>query len=301
MTTIVGSPISVAAGSLFDLTLRTARSLNIVEEGNATGGSTTTISDTNDRGEDDTYWDGGTLWLIENDDSPGAVPAGEYSVVQSFTNSTATALLRGSLSAAIESGDKYAIATNEVPLNVIIQQINQVLREQHVAMQDTSLTFSSEQAEYTISSSTSKGLREVWMQYWQDAGTDRWTMLYNWRVEHNTAGSGDILILPGSAMQMNGYSLKLIYVDRHAELHESDDILHESIDPDLIIAGAVLGCLRWLRRRTRSKEYDIEITEAAEVYNRRMAERSILPRKTGKIGAFSWDRNKYPGDKDALL
>ena len=48
--------------TLGELTYRAAREIEDVREGVATGGSTTTIVDSNNRTEHDDYWNGGTAW-----------------------------------------------------------------------------------------------------------------------------------------------------------------------------------------------------------------------------------------------
>ena len=131
--------------NLFDLTLRVARALNAVEEGIATSGDTTSLIDSNNLTQDDDFWNGGTAWIIQDSAGAGAAPEGEYSIINDFANATGDATLRSTLSAGIASGDRYAIADNEYPLNDIISQINAALDDMGpvVFTDTTSITIAS--------------------------------------------------------------------------------------------------------------------------------------------------------------
>jgi hypothetical protein len=112
------------AKTLFDLTLELARILGTVREGVATGGSTTTIVDTVARTEDDDAFNGGTAWITYDAGGAGAAPQGEYQIVSDFTASSDT-ITTAAFSAAIASGDRYAVAGLRYPLDLLIQKINE--------------------------------------------------------------------------------------------------------------------------------------------------------------------------------
>ena len=114
--------------TLFDLTKDLARLLGTLYEGVATGGSTTTIADTVERLEDDDYWNGGTAWITYDAAGAGAAPQGEYSSISDFAQTGGIVTLRSTLTGAVASGDRYAVATSRYPLHILIQKINQVQR-----------------------------------------------------------------------------------------------------------------------------------------------------------------------------
>ena len=58
--------------TLANLTYRTARELDIVYEGTATGGSDTTLIDTNQLDQANDYWNDGTVWILEDAGGAGA-------------------------------------------------------------------------------------------------------------------------------------------------------------------------------------------------------------------------------------
>jgi hypothetical protein len=72
--------------NLFDLTYRVASEIGILQEGEATGGSTTTLVDTVNLTQAEDYWNNGTVWFPYG--ATQATPQGEYAVVSNFVNST---------------------------------------------------------------------------------------------------------------------------------------------------------------------------------------------------------------------
>src|SRR3972149_9244690 len=76
--------IEVSTYTLFDLTYRLARELEILEESTATAnGSSTTVVDTY-RDEDDDYFNDGTLWLGRGNGGKGGMPEGRIVIIPGF-------------------------------------------------------------------------------------------------------------------------------------------------------------------------------------------------------------------------
>ncbi len=283
---------------LFDLTYRTARELGYLDEGVATGGSTTTLIDTKDRTEDDDYWNGGTVWIILDYAGAGAAPELECSIVSDFVNSTGTVTLRDAVTVAIASGDRYAIASDWVPLHIIISKINQALMDMGVIpyTDSTTITIAANQTEYTLPRAAHQELTQVWIQYDTDTNDNEWEEVLNWRVQANSIGSAATLILP--YQYTSGYKIMLVYNAVHPELYMYGDNLSDAIPIERVVYPAIRDCFLWLKQRTRRTDWDNDIGRwEARAENVKATRQIYKARKPSKVATFQSDRRGYPGDR----
>lgn len=274
--------------TLFNLTYRVAELLNAVAVvGAATGGSTTTVVDTGRLADyDDDHFNKGTVWVLYDAGGQGAAPEGEYSEVSDFVQSTKTVTLLSAVSAAIASGDTYALGLPRFPLWLMKEKINSaVFLEGLIPVTDTTtITIATNQREYTLPAAASLDLRQVHIQTNKDTDRNIWIPVVNWEVEYSAGGTAEKLILAYDLEA--GYKLKLAYVVQHGRLDVASDELNEVIHPDRICYDAAASCLRWYIDRTRLKHLN-------QTYNDLMtkAERAkmahpmpMLPNKQRKIG-----------------
>src|SRR3990167_11523643 len=85
--------------------------IGILKYGLATGGSTTTVVDTNhEAGEKDSDWKHGTAIILRDSGGAGAAPEGEFSRISAYAPNTSTFTLASTLTASPASGDRYGIA-----------------------------------------------------------------------------------------------------------------------------------------------------------------------------------------------
>lgn len=246
----------MATHTLHSLTYQVARELGILKEGFATGGSTTTIIDTVERTEDNDFWNGGTAWILRDAGGAGAAPQGEQARITDHVASTATVTIT-TLTAAVASGDRYAVASNWVPLSTLVSQINAALLDLgNVPTTDTaSITIASAQTEYTLPAAAGLDLRKVYIQSEQnDSNDNRWLEVTNWEVQHAAAGSQDLLVLP--VQYPSGYDLKLLYMAPHGAMSVAADPLNEHVPPERVVYPAVLGCLYYLAQKTDWNRWD---------------------------------------------
>jgi hypothetical protein len=231
------------AKTLFNLTYELARLLGVMEEGTATGGSTTTIADTVERTEADDYWNGGTAWITYDAGGAGAAPEGEYSFITDFANTGGVVSLRSTLTAAVASGDGYAVARPRYPFDILRQKINEAI--QNIGMIEitdiSTITIASGQTEYALPSGFHSML-EVWIQGQNDSNDNQWMPVTNYVIEKEATGSGKTLILP---QYTTGLLVKLVYLGYHSNLRISTDKLDESIHINRVLHNAAVGCLLW--------------------------------------------------------
>ena len=248
--------------NLFNLTYYTARELQQVIEGTATGGSTTTIVDASGRltqyGDD--YFnlnDVGTAWLLRDSAGASAAPEGEYALVSDFVSSTGTATV-ATFTIAVASGDSYGIANDKFPLTTIIQHINMALMElPWITKTDTtSVRIAAAKTEYSLPTGLAGGqLREVWIQgQTSDANDNRWQRVYNWYIQRSDTGTADLLIMP--YQYATDYYCKLVYMAPHADLRVYTDKLDEDIPLSRIVYPSALSLAWWAKERFKTDEYD---------------------------------------------
>lgn len=269
--------------NIFDLSYMVARELGVLEEGTATGGSTTTLIDTVYRDEDDDYWNSGTLWLVYDAGAAGAAPQGEWARITDHVSSTKTITFTGALTAAIAANDLYAVCDDEYPRDTIVSQINRSLTDMGriVYTDTTTITTADDQTEYTLPIGLAAGdLKEVWLQGDDDDADDnRWARIYNWDVQKSATGTADELLL--QYQYASGYALKLVYIAPHPEMRTRTTKLSEFVPLPNIIFNTVLNLLRLKKAATENPKYNTEIVK----YESKVAALKPLPtpRKRGKL------------------
>lgn len=289
--------------TLADLTYNVARELGIVRaEGLATSGSTTTLADTILLTQEADYWNKGTVWIIRDSAGLGAAPEGEYKQVLDFDATTDKLTFVSALTAAVASGDRYALAEPYVPIGVIESKINAALYNipPIPEVDITSIAIEDDKTEYALPLAASRDLRRVSIQLnsEDDPNDNLWSEVYNWEVQQSDTGAADTLILP--YQYTADLRVRLEYLMQHPELQTYDAKLSESVPVEMVVFPAVLECLRYRKQRRNTGEFDDDIrrweNKAAQAAIMRL--RSV-PRRAGKImtpqAAVSASRDDEPG------
>jgi hypothetical protein len=271
--------------TLFDLTYRVAVDLGGLQEGLATGGSTSTLVDTAGLvGLDNDLFNLGTLWIPKTTDS--LAPQGQFKQITDFVASTKTVTIASVMTATIGSGDTYAINKKRYPLSKIIQKINQVLATAgKVPVEDITTTTVLDQREYTLPAAASLDLRQVWLE--TDPNRDLWMPLYNWEMVYTAGGTADKVLIHHNFIDSD--VLKFIYVSPHAQLRAYGDVLNEVIHPDRIIFKAAADLMTEFMDRTRQYQYKETRNQLLIQHERAIAStpRPVLPKK-------NWYRDVWP-------
>lgn len=245
------------ANTLAEATYRLARELGIVTEGIATGGSVTTLIDTNDLTQVDDYWNGASLWVLRDSAEAAAAPEGEFAIVSDFVASTDTLSLRNvaagtgdALTAAAAAGDRYALGKKRYPLHTLISKVNQALIEMGTMpiTDTTTIDTASAQTEYSLPIAANMDLREVWLQtITGDANDNRWQPIHNWTIQKSATGTADLLMLP---MQYpTTRDVKLVYMDTHPALDDHGDKISEHVHLSRVVMEATVLCLLWRKQK----------------------------------------------------
>lgn len=270
--------------TLFDIAWQVAHELGDTVSGSATGGSTTTLVDSNVlKNWPDVYFDRSGVFVLETTDN--AAPEGEFASVRNYTPATRTIQFVETLTAAIASGDEYMIGPPRYPLHDILSAINRTLRELGpLPLTDTSLTTVTSQTEYTIPA-TVRDIKEVWLQTINnDADDNEWQKMHDWRIERAAVGSTDTLIL-GTEPPSN-YTLKLVYTGEHGYVKDSDDVIANILDPRIVVSGTVKNLIRNRLRSSQDNDpmlkdqYQDALQEFEEHRNRMGL---VMPKRTPRL------------------
>lgn len=269
--------------TMFDLVWKTLVELGVTRTGTATGGSTTTLVDTNAlKLIENDYYNEGTLFIFNDADATTLDKL--YTKIKDFTQTSKTITTYATLGAEIAVGDTYGVANRRFPLHLVEQKINnQLYLEGYIPGEDTSLTTVSSQLEYTIPSGVSRDLRQVYFAASDDSDANEWTPVVNWDIQKTATGTGDTLVLQYELPA--GRTLWLRYGKQHDALDAYDDELDEAIHPDRIVYSAAAELLRWYRDRTRLRHLgdsigflDIKAQRAKDLHPL-----PVLPSKAAKI------------------
>jgi hypothetical protein len=277
--------------NLFDLTYQLAVSLGVVNEGTATGGSTTTLIDTVELTQADDFWNLGTVWVTYDAAGAGAAPQGEYSVISDFTASSDTVALRSTLTAAIAAGDRYAIGRPRYPLSLLTSRINEVLRQIPIQKDDiTTVTIAAEQTEYSLPADV-WDLKEVWVQSSDDTNDTQPERIYDWTVKKSATGTANVLML---RRQFDTDTLlHLKYLTDHQVLRASTDKLDTTIHVNRVVYNAVVGCLLW--RKAKIGQLDENENQLLNYFQSLATEMNnrfavSYPKKSAKTIHLTFDR-----------
>lgn len=276
--------------TLAELVYYTAAQMDVVTEGSATGGSVNTIIDTNDRDEDDDTWNEGTAVITYDSGGEGAAPQWEYGIISDFSNSTHTITLKNNLTAAVSSGDRYAIWKKRYSLNLIIQSINRALQYLgKIPIVDTAtITTENNKTEYTMPGAATLDLRKIWYQYnTNDSDNNDWRELKASDVSITNIGSASKLIFPYQLPA--GHTIKLLYVSQHPRLVNYNSQLSEAIHPNRVIYRAAYYALK-----TKNRDDDLITQKIVDLENKDLQMEAkypiMIPRKT-KPGLMLFDDN----------
>lgn len=262
--------------TLFDLVWRCMVELGTARTGTATGGSTTTLIDTNGlKLVDNDYYNEGSLFILK--DAGGAISlTGTFSGVKDFNSTSKTLTLYTAMATPITADDIYGVANRRYPIFLLTQKINNVLMlDGDIPVEDTSLTTVANQLTYDLPDGViARDLRQVWVATDTTAGRLDYVPVVNWKIRHASAGSaGDLELdyeLPA------GYNLLLRYATPHAELRDATDALHNAVHPDRVVYQVCADALRWYKDKTRLRHLKDTI-EMMELKAERAKDRHPLP------------------------
>jgi hypothetical protein len=207
----------------------TLKLLGGLRTGVASAGSKTSLTDTLLRLEDDDYWNGGTIWILN---ATGVNPEDEFAMITDFASGVFNF---NTLTAVVANGHRYAASEAKFPYDILMDAVNLAISQYRYPRIDTSLTVVSAQTEYTLPSDVQHGrLREVYVSTQADSDDRRFIKVGEWWTVDN--GSGQLLIIPPNLE--TGATLRLDYDLVHTDFDEGTDTIYEILEPKYIIYRA---------------------------------------------------------------
>jgi len=231
--------------TLSKVAARAWRELGFAIDIKATGGSTTTVIDTNTQYTSDNSLLGGTAVVIRDAGGASAAPEGEFARISAFVASTKTFTI-DTLTAGVASGDSVLLATPRIKLPQMIQSVNDGLTNLGtISLVDVSLTSAANQTEYALPVAL-KIKRLLDIQYntiTTDSDNNQWRSIMA-QTDYISAapGSTGLLILPQLPASR---TIKIIYEGVHPVLSAFSDKISETIQEELAVAAAIDKVMTW--------------------------------------------------------
>src|SRR5690349_12206275 len=178
---------------------RSWRELGFSVDIKATGGTTTTIVQSNSQYTSDAALNEGTAIVVRDAGGAAAAPEGEMVRITDYVASTKTWTVE-TLTQAVASGDSILLATPRIKLPQMVQAVNDGLADLGtISLVNTSLTSAAAQTEYALPVAL-KIKRLVDIEYntiTNDSNNNQWlSVIGQSRYVPAAPGSTGLLILP---------------------------------------------------------------------------------------------------------
>jgi len=251
--------------TLFDVVLRLAREIVLVRQGKATSGTTTTLIDTLADFSVDTFR-GGTLFLLND------------TVFKKITQHTGQTFTFAAVGDSPDAGDDYAVADNDIPLDVMVAAINSAIRSMTLPAEDITLTTVASQEEYTLPANVSGVFKvEVASSLTVPYG---YAEHFHWdEVNGKLRFAGKFK--PGSA----GNLIRLTYRRAHTDLALEASALPNDINLDYLHWSAVQAAAKYGQRvhnKDPKRDWDGKVQES-EVRIQRLASLQSRPQRSPRL------------------
>lgn len=261
----------------------------------ATGGSPTTIIDTNSIYTTDSQLVGGTAVVVRDAGGLNAAPEGEFARIAAYLASTTTFTLGATLTGAIAVGDSILLASPKLRLPQMIQAINDGLANLGtITLVDTSITTIAGTYSYNLPVGLKiKELKDVLIydgyQYRSIVGYVR-----NFPSAPAATGTLEFSQIPYSN------TLKIIYEGVHPTLSAFNSTVSETIQEELAMAAAMDKALAWfVSKRGESALGTFAIqrwNDAKQTLQMQKVEKPILRAKSAAKFFIAGSPGRYPGD-----
>ncbi len=263
----------------------------------ATGGSATTVIDTNTQYTSDDALLGGTVVVVRDAGGAGAAPEGKFARITDFVASTKTFTI-DTITDAVAAGDSILLATPRIKMPQMIQAVNDGLSNLGtISLIDTSLTL----AAGTYSYSLPVGLKIAELKD---------LLVFDGVMYQSVIGLAQYFpAAPGSTgtLQFSQIpflnTLQIVYEGVHPVLSAYSDKISETIQEELAVAAAIDKALTWyVSKRGDSALGTFTIqrwNDAKQTLQMQKADKPIFRAKQRAKWFVAGDRSfSYPGDRN---
>lgn len=261
----------------------------------ATGGTATTIIDTNSQYTADDALIGGTAIITATTD--GLSPQGKFARITDYVASTTTFTI-GTVTDVVASGDFVLLATPRIKLPQMIQAVNDGLANLGtISLVDTSITLSAGVYEYALP--VGLKIRELKDILYFDG--DRYIPVKG-LAQYFPAAPGSTGTLQFSHIP-NTNTLKIVYEGVHPALSVYSDVVSETVQEELAVAATIDKALTWYVSKRGDSALDTFViqrwNDAKQTLQMQKAEKPVFRSKSAPkffvAGDFLY---RYPGDRN---
>lgn len=222
--------------------------LGQLQAGAASGGNSAALQDASLAGlHADDKWKGGALFISH---AAGSAPEDEFAAVSAYVAAAGEFTLASSLSASIQAGDGYGVATAFYPLETMIELANASLRALgDIPRVDAETLMTSEGSSFaaTLDWARRRPLRIDYLAIPGLSAIDPWRTVYDWDfVPAAPGGAGTILFADALPA---GRPLRIWYQAAHPSLRAYGDLIAEALAPELAVAAGVERAVGWQHAR----------------------------------------------------
>lgn len=236
----------------------------------ATGGSTTTITDTTQTDGDDDAWKDGAAFVVNTTD--GLSPIGQFQRVSAYVAATGVLTVDTAFTTAIGAGDTYGLVGSYYPLRQMIKSVNDALRSLgDVDLTDTTtLDTAVATTEYAASATWKRAapFRVDIQGITGSSSTDNsWRVIQDWEYVPAVAGSAGKIIFRD--YQPASRDIRVWYKGPHPTLAAYSDVVAEIHDPEIVVQAFVAKALEW--QNTRSQGADQFLLQRGQKAEQKLA------------------------------
>ncbi len=234
--------------TLYDVIFYVLDSVGELYYGTATGGSTTTIVDTElpDAAPHELDFKNGTAFITDGGD---VAPEGEMSKIASYDHGGGVVTLDDTLTGAVAASDVYALADSRFTVEQVVSAINRALIDMGDLYQmDTSLTTSGTLTRYTLPSGVNeRNLSQVWFR--NSSVTDREEPVGP--IHHRVTPDGELILRGAPA---TGKVIELHWNGPHIRVADYTDTIEPAIHLGRIVAEATYVLINRRLRQTEGED-----------------------------------------------
>ena len=277
--------------TLYDIALYVLDSVGELYYGTATGGSTTSIIDTEivEFASNELDFKNGTAFIVDTTDD--ADPKGSMSKVATYDHDGGVLTLDDTI-VTVGAGDKYAVADSRFSIEHVIGAVNRALVDLgDIYQMDTSLSSSGTLTRYTLPAGISEtNLSQVWFR--NSSTADREEPVGP--IDHRVTPDGELILRTAVP---TGKVIELHWNGPHARLESASDIL----DPAVKLARMV-GEATYIMINRRLRQTDGEDRQLMRDWNAARSDRDEVRqkfpiRKVQPVGAPIMTQWGYRGNR----
>jgi hypothetical protein len=264
-------------GKLLEETYRRCGFVRLMQP--ATGGSATTIVDTNlasTYGEDEFKND--IAFISTTTD--GLSPQNKFGIVSAFASDTST-LTIPTVTDAVQSGDVYCIVKHQIPLYEMIAQVNNGLQMlPPTLIPDTSLTLTASTRSYTLPAAVKPYSNSINAIYIGNE-TYGWEVEKRWHLKPAAAGSQVSLVLdflPPYNITPVANTIFIEYLGKHSDLSTYSSPISEYYADELVKAVCAYRAWEYLVEKNNKFEDEQamgKLSRLEQTYGRALAQNPV--------------------------